>query len=160
MSKPSLDIEFDPRNLRPSEKILFTCKPNRFHYLWHNFFFGKIPFFIALIWAVIDFGIMFGVPAQTGEYWILGILIPFMAVHGMPIWIWIHGVVTGAKSYRTVGYIVTNERFIARTNYRKPVEEYEIPYIMSLTVTNTNRLHNATLHINYQGSARDTIVTF
>ena len=140
-------VDFDKRNLRRGEEILFTFKPDKRSYQIRNIFAGGgIPFPVVLLWAVVDFGIMIGVPLGTGELWILAILIPFMAVHGMPIWMYIYGVVNGVKNYRVCGHIITSARIITRKSRKAPFDEYEIANVSSITII-SSKPRSSSIHI-------------
>jgi hypothetical protein len=142
------NVQFDSRNLRPGEDILFSFKPERRGYMRRNFFMGGagIPFPFALFWGIIDFGVMIGVPIGTQDYWILAILIPFMAIHALPVWIFIFGVVSGVKDYNVCGHIITSQRFATRTSRKKAFDEFELADISSLSIISSKK-NTVSLHI-------------
>ena len=140
-------MEFDQRNLRKNEIVIMNIKPDKSSYMIRNFFFGAgIPFPVVVLWAIIDFGILFGVPISTQEYWLWSFLIPFMCIHGLPIWIWLLGILRGRQNYKSIGYMLTSMRFIMRADRKKPFDDYEIANIDSMTII-ANRRNTITLHI-------------
>lgn len=89
-----------------NEKILYEGKPNKKCFIFESFFNPLLPF--ALIWAIIDFGIIgASMFAEVPEN-ILYFLIPFMTLHLMPVWIYLGGVLFTFKKYKNTYYIVTD----------------------------------------------------
>lgn len=100
----------DLKNLVGSnEKIMWEGKPNKKCFIFESIFNPLMPF--ALIWAIIDFGIIgfasFG-ELGNGESNILLFLIPFFALHLMPVWIYLGGILMTRKRYNNTYYIVTD----------------------------------------------------
>lgn len=90
-----------------NEKILYEGKPNKKCYVFESIFNPLLPF--ALLWAIIDFGII-GVSffaADSGE--VLFFIIPFMLLHLMPVWIYLGGILFTARRYKNTAYIVTDK---------------------------------------------------
>ncbi len=88
------------------EKVLYEGKPNKRCFLFESVFNPLLPF--ALVWAFIDFGII-GTVFLTGEMSEMGFfLIPFFALHLMPVWIYLAGVLFSFRKYRNTEYIVTD----------------------------------------------------
>lgn len=89
-----------------NEEVLYAGKPNKKCYLFESIFNPMLPF--AVLWAVIDFGIigssnLFDLPGNMSLF-ILG----FMALHLMPVWIYLAGVLFSFRKYRNTAYIVTD----------------------------------------------------
>lgn len=88
-----------------NEKIMYEGRPNKKCFLFESIFNPLLPF--ALIWAIIDFGIIGTVFGQDdGEF--LGFMIPFFLLHLMPVWIYLGGVLLSFRKYRNTYYIVTD----------------------------------------------------
>ena len=89
------------------EKVLYEGKPNKKCYFFESIFNPLLPF--ALIWAIIDFGVI-GVTLFTSEFnQISFFLIPFMLLHLMPVWIYLAGILGTVRKYRNTAYIVTDK---------------------------------------------------
>lgn len=92
-----------------NERIMWEGKPNKKCFIFESIFNPLMPF--ALIWAIIDFSIIgFGSFAaiNDGESNMLLFLIPFFALHLMPVWIYLFGVLMTKKRYNNTYYIVTD----------------------------------------------------
>ena len=88
-----------------NEKILYEGKPNKKCYVFESIFNPLLPF--ALIWGIIDFGIIGASFFAKGDGNVLFFIIPFMLLHLMPVWIYLGGILFTAKRYRNnVGDIV------------------------------------------------------
>lgn len=89
----------------PYERILYQGKPNRKCYIFESIFNPLL--FIAVIWAIIDFGLIGGVFSQM-DSGMPFIVLPFMLLHLMPVWIYLGGILFMARKYRNTAYIVTD----------------------------------------------------
>lgn len=149
-------LQFDKRNLRSGEEILMTMRqsPRGFRMRTLLTGGGTIPMPFALIWGIIDIGILIGVPIATGEYWLWGILVPFMAVHGLPCWIYIYGIFNGFKNYYSCGTIITTQRVLTREDRKKPFQELQIGDVASITLL-SSKPHSSSIHI----AAENTPIT-
>ena len=90
-----------------NEKILYEGKPNKKCYIFESIFNPLLPF--ALLWAIIDFGILGGVFATGEGSGMLFFIIPFMLIHLMPVWIYLGGVLFTTIRYKNTAYIVTDK---------------------------------------------------
>lgn len=91
-----------------NESVLWKGKPDKKCFLFESIFNPLLPF--ALIWALIDFtAIGFTAFSAGNNNGILLFLIPFFALHLMPVWLYIGGVLLSFKKYRNTAYIVTDK---------------------------------------------------
>ena len=90
-----------------NEKILYEGKPNKKCYVFESIFNPLLPF--ALIWGIIDFGIIGASFFAEGDENVLFFIIPFMLLHLMPVWIYLGGILFTAKRYRNTAYIITDK---------------------------------------------------
>lgn len=97
--------------LAANEIILWRGKPQRKGFVATRSL-SLLP--IALIWLVLDLSIL--MPA-LGQGEMLGFLIPFFALHMMPVWIWLGNVFTAGKRWKNTAYYATNRRLIIQTGY-------------------------------------------
>lgn len=88
------------------EKILYEGKPNKKCYTYESIFNPLLPF--AIIWAIIDFGIIGSAFFSKGSNNMLYFMIPFMLLHLMPVWIYLGGVLLTVRRYKNTNYIVTD----------------------------------------------------
>ncbi len=89
-----------------NEKILYEGKPNKKCYIFESIFNPLLPF--ALLWAIIDFGILGGAFFAQDSSNMLIFLIPFMLLHMMPVWIYLGGILFTVRRYKNTAYIVTD----------------------------------------------------
>lgn len=90
-----------------NESILWQGKPDKKCFILESIFNPLMPF--ALLWAVIDFGILgFSFALEADKSFLL-FIIPFMLIHLMPVWIYIGGVLLSFRKYRNTEYIVTDK---------------------------------------------------
>lgn len=83
------------------ETILYEGKPNKRCFIFESIFNPLLP--IAIIWAVIDLGVL-GFATQGFS----SIITPFMLLHMMPVWIYLFGVFFSFRKYKNTYYIVTD----------------------------------------------------
>ena len=94
------------------ETIIWQGKPQKKCFIFESIFNPMLPF--ALIWGIFDFGIIgtFAVAGTKGEVEGpvgLGVfLIGFFALHLMPVWIYLGGILLTARRYRNTEYIITD----------------------------------------------------
>ena len=102
--------------LDEGEAVLWREKPNKKAYIWSKIL-GMLP--IALIWLLFD-GLFIGVAFTDEEFVKSGMivfLLVFMAIHLMPVWIWIGGIIKGIKEHKNIEYAFTDRRIIIRSGF-------------------------------------------
>ncbi len=109
------------------ENIFYEGKPNKKCYIFESIFNPFLPF--ALIWAIIDFGVLGGIFISNSINSMIFIIIPFMLIHLMPVWIYLEGILFTIKRYKNTLYIVTDRAIyvsggtFAQTVNMKPFAE-------------------------------------
>ena len=109
------------------EKILYAGKPDKRCFIFECIVNPLLPF--ALVWGFFD---MFFIGAafssdKAGEAAFF--IIPFMALHMMPVWLYLGGALLSFRRYRNTAYIVTDKGIyasggiFARTYKSKPFAE-------------------------------------
>lgn len=96
--------------LGADEMILWRGKPKRSAFILTKSL-TLMP--LALLWLVLDLGVLvpsLGTTDGPPIYFIL----PFFALHMMPVWIWLGNVLSAGTLYRHTDYYVTNRRIIIR----------------------------------------------
>lgn len=86
-----------------NEAILWRGKPDKKCFILESIFNPLLPF--ALIWALVDF-VVIGVTFSAGN--MLWFVLPFMAIHLMPVWLYIGGVFLSVRKYKHTQYIITD----------------------------------------------------
>jgi len=106
------------------EKILWFSKPDKKCFILESIFNPMLPF--ALLWLLFDSFFIFAALGADNSQDVMGFLIPFMALHLMPVWIYLFGVLTSAIRYKNTAYIITSKGiyissgFISKTQEMKP----------------------------------------
>lgn len=108
-----------------NEKVLWFAKPNKKCFILESIFNPLLPF--ALLWGIIDFGIIGFVASQgnTGSSEML-FMLAFFALHLMPVWIYLGGVLMTAQKYKNTAYVITtrgiyiSSGLISKTREMKP----------------------------------------
>ena len=90
-----------------NETILWRGKPNKKCFLLESVFNPLLPF--ALIWALIDFGVIFGMGLSKSGEGLGFFLVPFFLIHLMPVWLYLGGVFLAVKKYKNTEYIITDK---------------------------------------------------
>lgn len=108
----------DEYEIRPSypvltagEAILWRGKPKRGAFIATKSL-TMLP--IAVIWLILDLNFI-GTAFSGGQ--MLGFLIPFFALHLMPVWIWLANVITAGRRWKNTNYYVTNRRIIIQGGF-------------------------------------------
>ena len=100
------------------EKIMYEGKPDKKCFIFESIFNPLLPF--AILWAIIDFGIigvsfMSEIPSDM-----IIVLIGFFALHLLPVWMYLGGVLFTIRKYRNTSYIVTDRAiYISEGVFRK-----------------------------------------
>ena len=109
------------------EKILYAGKPDKKCYIFESIFNPLLPF--AALWGLFD---MFFIGAAFSSDKVdeaAFFIIPFMALHMMPVWLYLGGALLSFRRYRNTAYIVTDKAIyasggiFARTYKSKPFAE-------------------------------------
>jgi len=88
-----------------NEEILWSGKPDKKCFILESIFNALLPF--ALVWGIIDFSII-GVALSSKDAPAV-FIIPFFALHLMPVWIYLGGVCFSYVKYKNTEFAVTNK---------------------------------------------------
>lgn len=95
------------------EKVLWSAKPKKTAFIV-NQILEMMPF--ALIWLLFDSMVIIPFAIISGEIKeVLFFIIPFFAIHLMPVWIWLGNCLTANKKWKNTKYYVTDRRIIIQT---------------------------------------------
>ena len=97
--------------LTAGESILWRGKPKRGAFIATKSL-SMLP--IAVIWLILDLNFL-GKAFSGGQ--MLGFLIPFFALHLMPVWMWLANVITAGRRWKHTNYYVTNRRIIIQGGF-------------------------------------------
>lgn len=89
-----------------NETILYEGKPDKKCFIAESIFNKMLP--IAIIWGILDFGFINLSLSTEDAKEISFFLIPFFALHLMPVWIYLAGVISSFLRYRNAYYIITD----------------------------------------------------
>lgn len=110
------NIDYAPMETNPlvsGEKELWSGKPKKKAFIL-NQILGMAP--IAIIWLIFDsfFIVSFisGMKEDAEMANMLFFIIPFFALHLMPVWIWLSQLLTANKKWQNTKYYVTDKRII------------------------------------------------
>lgn len=100
--------------LAPGENVIWQGKPKK-----SAFIFNKLAtmFPIVLVWLIIDGGFIAAIFASGEIGQMLWFVIPFFALHLMPVWIWIGNAVTANKRWQNTSYAVTDRRILIQSGF-------------------------------------------
>lgn len=100
--------------LMPEEQLIWKGKPKRMAHILNSTFSGIFPF--AMIWLCFD-GFFIAAITSTGEIGeMLGFIVPFFAIHLMPVWIWLFGVIKGVTKAGYNTYAITDKRILIKSD--------------------------------------------
>ncbi len=89
------------------ERIMYEGRPSRKCYIFESIFNPLMPF--AIIWALFDFSFIgLSIFSQSADKSFLLFIIPFFAIHLMPVWLYLGGVLLASKRHKNTYYIVTD----------------------------------------------------
>lgn len=83
------------------ETVLYEGKPDKKCFIFESVFNPLLP--VAIIWAVLDLGIL-----GAATWGFSSIMTPFILFHMMPVWIYLFGVIFSFRRYKNTYYIVTD----------------------------------------------------
>ena len=91
------------------ESIIWNGKPKKSAYII-NKVITMLPF--ALIWLIFDSTFIIAFIASGSFMEMIWFIVPFFALHLMPVWIWLSNALTAKKNWENTEYYVTNKRII------------------------------------------------
>ena len=93
------------------EQVFWRGKPQKKCFIFESIFNPLLPF--AIIWAAFDIGFIVNsskAASETGAGSAIGsFMLVFFALHLMPVWIYLAGVLLSVRRYKNTEYIVTDK---------------------------------------------------
>ncbi|MBQ8131781.1 MAG: PH domain-containing protein [Bacilli bacterium] len=108
---------FGPNEVSPlveGEEVLYQVKPKKNAFVI-NQVLPMTPF--ALLWLAFDSAFIIGILAGgvfAEQPMILLFIVPFFALHLMPVWMWLGSMLTANKKWENTEYYVTDKRIIIK----------------------------------------------
>lgn len=99
-------------SLNISEYILWQGQPEKKPFIAKRTFV-MMP--IAIVWLIFDSSAIAAVIAEGGSF--LFILLPFMALHLTPVWIWLANIISARRIWKNTTYYITNHRIIIQNGF-------------------------------------------
>lgn len=96
------------------EEIIWEGKPKKNVYILNQMAF-MFPF--AFIWLLVDGGILAMIFSSGVTKELLLFVVPFFAIHLMPVWIWLSNALTANKKWKNTVYALTNKRIIISSGF-------------------------------------------
>ena len=97
--------------LTAGETILWRGKPKRGAFIATKSL-SMLP--IAIVWLILDLNLI-GNAFSGGQ--MLSFMIPFFALHLMPVWIWLANAITAGRRWKNTNYYVTSRRIIIQGGF-------------------------------------------
>ena len=97
--------------LAPGERVLWKKKPKKSAFVATKSL-TLMP--IAIIWLIIDMSFITSAIGGGEGAWFL---IPFFALHLMPVWIWLGNLLSAGRQYNNTAYYVTDRRIIIQHGF-------------------------------------------
>lgn len=100
--------------LTEGENVIWSGKPKKSAFII-NKCVAMLPF--VLVWLAIDSFFIVTVFSAEGSSEMLGFVIPFFAIHLVPVWVWLGNVLTAKKRWENTQYAVTDKRIIIQSGF-------------------------------------------
>ncbi len=98
--------------LDDDETVLLRLKPKKLAFIL-NAIASMLP--IALLWLIFDGTFITMIIISKAPAFVWAILVPFFAIHLMPVWMWISKIITAKASHKNIEYVFTEKRIIIRS---------------------------------------------
>lgn len=99
-------------SLNIGEYILWQGQPEKKPFIAKRTFV-MMP--IAIVWLIFDSSAIAAAIAEGGSF--LFILLPFMALHLTPVWIWLANIISARRIWKNTTYYITNHRIIIQNGF-------------------------------------------
>ena len=102
------------------ETIFYEGKPDKKCFIFESIFNPLLPF--ALLWAIIDFGIIGSTFFADEMKEMILFIVPFFLIHLLPVWIYLGGILFTIRKYKNTYYIVTDKAlYVSEGVFRKSI---------------------------------------
>lgn len=161
MSKYDFDTGYSGNStpvLIPGEQVLWSGKPKKNAFII-NKIVGLMP--IALIWLALDGFIIYNAMSAMSRNMMF--MIPFFALHLMPVWLWLSNVLTANRRWKNTMYYVTDRRILIQsgfigqelqTVYYKEIRNVNLKFGLIDRLLHVGDIHFDLGQYQYQGKTR------
>ena len=119
--------------INKNEKILWKGKPHKICLYLETIFNRMLP--IAFCWGLFDLFCTIGALSSDAPLFIKFTIFPFMALHLMPVWLYLGGVISAILSYKNLSYVITDKAlYISAGAFNQVFERREIREIRNITL--------------------------
>ena len=143
------------------EKVLWHGKPHKICLFLESIFNRMMP--IAICWGLFDLIFMIFWISANSPLLIKFIIIPFMALHLMPVWIYLGGVIPAVLSYKNIYYAITNKAlYISAGAFKQVFERRDLNDIANITMRRgfwDNILDLGDINITFKNSSEQYPLT-
>jgi len=134
MSKYDKVINYEVESTSPlveGETLIWSSKPKKLAYVI-NQVLVMMP--IAILWLAFDSFFIISMINTGGIKDMLLFIIPFFALHLMPVWIWLGNILSANKKWKNTKYYVTDKRIIIQNGFI--AENYQTIYYKDIKNVN------------------------
>ena len=96
------------------ESVLWSTQPKKSAFIV-NKILTMMPF--ALLWLAFDSFFIVSIIASGELKQIWFFVIPFFAIHMIPVWIWLANILTANRTWKNTKYYVTDKRIICQSGF-------------------------------------------
>lgn len=109
------DLNYGVNPLVEGEQLIWKGKPKKAAFILNK---SIVMAPIALIWLAFDSTFIIAALNSADEIGpMLFFLIPFFALHLMPVWVWLANVLTANRKWKNTSYYVTDKRIIIENGF-------------------------------------------
>ncbi|MFI3169167.1 MAG: PH domain-containing protein [Faecalibacterium sp.] len=100
------------RFVHEGETVLWKAKPEKKAFI-ANKICTLLP--VALFWLAFDAVLAYVFLTYGAAGQMLVVFVPFLALHLLPVWIWLSNVITAGKNWENTEYMVTDRRIMIKS---------------------------------------------
>lgn len=99
--------------LMPGESVLWKGKSKKLSHVLNSIFSKIFPF--AMLWLLFDTGFIFMIVMSGAIKESLGFTVFFFAVHLLPVWMWLFGIIKALFKMDYDMYAITDKRILIKS---------------------------------------------
>lgn len=108
------ELNYGVNPLVEGETLIWKGKPKKSAFILNKTLM-MAP--IAIVWLMFDSSFIFMAFSERMESQMLLFLIPFFALHLMPVWIWLGNIITANRKWKNTTYYITDKRIIIENGF-------------------------------------------
>lgn len=120
----------EPELLDEEERILWQGKPKKSAFILNQ----SIKLFpIAMVWLAFDGFFLVNLFVSGAFFEMIWFIIPFFALHLLPVWLWLKSVMTSGRLWNNTLYQITNQRLVIYSgNFGKSIQSISYSSIKNI----------------------------